>query len=255
MTSPPTSLRDLAKRDGVAHMSRADRAAWIRARIDEGHPRSTVYAALRPARITGQPRGRPRSEGLRRCHACGQATQSESAAQSAARHQHIVMELVDAVRGGDLATARTLADRLWPADDDAPPAVRAPVRAQIMQPLTLSRRQAKEADRVGGIELMVLWPVELGPEPLAEIRPGESRETTPTERAYIERYTAETLDRAGLVLAGVEVVHAQRPLTLTLEHRGEWRIHLALHLIGRRWVDTRRPTRPPPLMWYGGRSQ
>jgi hypothetical protein len=241
--SLPLTLRDIAARDRVAHMSRADRAAWIRARIDEGHPRSSVYAALKPARITGQPRGRPRDESLRRCYACGQATQAESATQSAARHQHLEMELVTAVRGGDLATARALADRLWP---EAEPE-RAPAPPQ---PLKLSRSQVKEADRVGGIELMVLWPAALGPEPLSEIAPGASREPTEAERTYVETVATAACEANDLVLAGLEVVHAQRPKHQYAVARDEWRVHLALHLVGRRWANPRRPTRPPPLRWH-----
>ena len=34
-----------------------------------------------------------------------------------------------------------------------------------MAAVILSRRQIGDADRVGGIELMILWPDALGPEP------------------------------------------------------------------------------------------
>ncbi len=110
------TLRDLAQRDGVASMSRADRSAWIRARIAEGIPHSTVYAAVNGTRGQGGPKGRPPDASLRRCHVCGAATTSEVAAQRAARHMHLEMELVGAVRGGDLACAQDIADRLWPED-------------------------------------------------------------------------------------------------------------------------------------------
>lgn len=51
-------------------------------------------------------------------------------------------------------------------------------------PITLSRRQIGDADRVGGIELMILWPDALGPEP--DIKLDHEAEATAAEKAYAE---------------------------------------------------------------------
>lgn len=48
--------------------------------------------------------------------------------------------------------------------------------------ITLSRRQIGDADRVGGIELMILWPSSLGPEPREDnVRLDHEREATREE--------------------------------------------------------------------------
>lgn len=54
--------------------------------------------------------------------------------------------------------------------------------------IQLSNRQAKEADRVGGIELMILWPAALGAPPVlsrdhqSDARPGSTSACYPTKR-------------------------------------------------------------------------
>lgn len=105
--------------------------------------------------------------------------------------------------------------------------------------MKLSNRQAKEADRVGGIELLVLYPSSLGAEPVMQI--GHDREAMPHERAYAEALVrADCADR-GLVPVRVRVAVLQRPKPHPVA-QGQVRAHLAITIIGRRWVHaTGRP--------------
>lgn len=106
--------------------------------------------------------------------------------------------------------------------------------------ITLSRRQAKEADRVGGIELMILWPPELGPEPDGW-KVDEEREATPRERAAAERLVVASCEAHSLVPVHVRVACVERPP----DRQPGARVHLAVTIIGRRWVhaSTRRSGR------------
>ncbi len=105
-------------------------------------------------------------------------------------------------------------------------------------PLTLSRRQIGDADRVGGIELCILWPSSLGPEPGEEyIRLDHEREATSEERAAAEALVKPACEAAGLVPVHVRVTRLRRPGDL--QGGGEARVHLAVTIIGRRWVHAR----------------
>jgi len=103
-----------------------------------------------------------------------------------------------------------------------------------MPTITLSRRQAKHADRVGGIELLALWPASLGPEP-SGLGIDCEREATPAERAEAERLLGASCRAHGLVPVHIRVARVVRPGTLA-EHPGADRIHLAATIIGQRWV-------------------
>ena len=135
-------------------------------------------------------------------------------------------------------------------------------------PITLSRRQIGDADRVGGIELLILWPDSLGPEPEEEttrpmlpnehhpsarcscagclsrwpqqpapIRLDHEREAAPAEKAVAEALVRPACEAAGLVPVHVRVTRLSRPADLP--EGGEARVHLAVTLIGRRWVHAR----------------
>jgi len=105
-------------------------------------------------------------------------------------------------------------------------------------PITLSRRQIGDADRVGGIELMILWPASLGPEPGEDyIRLDHEREATREERAAAEALVKPACAAAGLVPVHVRVTRLRRPADLP--GGGEARVHLAVTIIGRRWVHAR----------------
>lgn len=101
--------------------------------------------------------------------------------------------------------------------------------------ITLSRRQIGDADRVGGIELMLLWPESIGPEPGDDdIRLDREREATAREKAAAEALILPACEAAGLVPVHVRVTRLRRPGDLAAG--GEARVHLAVTIIGRRWV-------------------
>lgn len=104
--------------------------------------------------------------------------------------------------------------------------------------ITLSRRQIGDADRVGGIELMILWPDALGPEPEVDsLRLDHEREADSSERATAEALVKPACEAAGLVPVHTRVTRLRRPSDLP--GGGEARVHLAVTIIGRRWVHAR----------------
>lgn len=103
----------------------------------------------------------------------------------------------------------------------------------IDRSIPLSRRQIGDADRVGGIELMLLWPAELGPEP-ADLALDREREASPREKAAAEARVREACDAHRLVPVHVRVTRLRRPSGQA--HPGEERVHLAVTIIGARWV-------------------
>lgn len=112
-----------------------------------------------------------------------------------------------------------------------------------MTPLRLSRRQVKTMDRVGGATLMLDWPhgLSLGP----PVAPDHEREATAEERAAAEAIVRPACDAAGLVPVHVRVVNVRRPINYP---RGrEYEQHLAVTIIGRRWVHATGDHDPPDL--------
>lgn len=107
-----------------------------------------------------------------------------------------------------------------------------------MTPITLSRRQIGDADRVGGLELMILWPSSLGREPGEDyIRLDHEREATAAEKACAESLVREACDAHGLVPVHTRVTRLRRPKDLPAG--GEARVHLAVTITGRRWVHAK----------------
>lgn len=102
-------------------------------------------------------------------------------------------------------------------------------------PITLSRRQIGDADRVGGIELLILWPDDLGPEPPVKL--DHEREATTAEKARAESLVRAACGAAGLVPVHTRVTRLRRPRDLPAG--GEERAHLAVTLIGQRWVHAK----------------
>lgn len=109
--------------------------------------------------------------------------------------------------------------------------------------MMLSRRQIKEADRVGGIELMLPWPA--GLRPPTDLGDDEERPATPREHAAAIATVADDCERNGLVPVRVAAVRTQprkgRPM----------RYYLAVIIIGRRWVHARGAPLPR-TMWAPG---
>ena len=100
-------------------------------------------------------------------------------------------------------------------------------------PITLSRRQIGDADRVGGIELMILWPDVLGPEP--DMQLDHEREATAAEKAHAEALVGQACRTAGLVPVHVRVCRIHRIKSLPVAGDEE-RTHLAVTIVGQRWV-------------------
>lgn len=106
----------------------------------------------------------------------------------------------------------------------------------MTEKIKLSKRQLGDADRVGGIELMILWPASLGPEP--HLDKDDEREATPQEKSTAERLVREAIIAAGRQPDEIIPVHTR----VACVHRVNslpspgYRVHLAVTLIGRRWV-------------------
>ncbi|MBN9525813.1 MAG: hypothetical protein J0H82_06410 [Alphaproteobacteria bacterium] len=108
--------------------------------------------------------------------------------------------------------------------------------------IRLSRRQAKEADRQYGIELIVPYPQGLNPPKLGV---DEEVDATAEEAAWARSAVAGAPD---LAVSSVKVVRLVRPTGLPRE--GETETHLAIILIGQRWLNAQGSGRPK-TMWYG----
>lgn len=120
-----------------------------------------------------------------------------------------------------------------------------------MTVLALSRGQAKDADRVGGIELMLLWPPALSPEPTG-LALDHEREAKPAEKAAAEAIVRPACERYGLVPVHVRVARVRRPVSAGIPAPGEDRVHLAVTIIGRRWVHA--STRRAPKLAFSALS-
>jgi len=110
--------------------------------------------------------------------------------------------------------------------------------------IALSSRQVGDADRVGGIELMLMWPSSLGAEPGEEyVRLGFEREATREEKSAAEALVrpalAQAEERYGVVLVPVHVRVTRLRRPGNLPAGGEARTHLGITLIGQRWVHAR----------------
>lgn len=82
---------------------------------------------------------------------------------------------------------------------------------------------------------MILWPDALGPEP--DVMLDHEREATAAEKAHAEALVRDACDAAGLVPVHTRVTRLRRPKDLPAG--GEERVHLAVTIIGRRWVHAR----------------
>lgn len=98
--------------------------------------------------------------------------------------------------------------------------------------MILTRSKIKEMDRVGGAVLLLPWPAGM---PIRQPpRPDEEREATAAEKSAAEAIVAAECRAHGLVPVHVRVVSAMRPTRWPAE--GQYRHHLAVTIIGRRWV-------------------
>ena len=107
-----------------------------------------------------------------------------------------------------------------------------------MQKLSLSRRQVKTMDRVGGADLIIPWPADL---PLGvKLARDEERDATPAEHERAKALVLDACVANDLVPVRTMVAMLERPVGLPRERAVEQ--HLIVRIIGRRWVHaTGRP--------------
>lgn len=141
------------------------------------------------------------------------------------------------------------ASRMWPMQQG-------PRRGATILPLnlicrdarmtiTLSRRQIGEADRVGGIELLLPWPDELGAPPAME--DDSEADVTPRERAWVEQHVQPVCQAAGLVAVRAQITRAYGP------HRDGNRQQtcLGVIIVGQRWAGAKgQAAAKAKVMWY-----
>jgi hypothetical protein len=114
------------------------------------------------------------------------------------------------------------------------------------QPIALSGKQKKAADRVGGAELILPWPPGLPPgPPIADVR-----DATPAEHAAAEAIVGPACHAADLVPVRSTVAVLRRPTSFRLRP-GTVEPHLIVLVIGRRWVHAS-TRRVPEQCWYSG---
>ena len=96
--------------------------------------------------------------------------------------------------------------------------------------IKLSKRQAEDAARMPGIELMVLWIPVLGPEPM--MAPDTDRDASDAERRYAVAMLRDECVRLDLLVRHVRVASLKRPDPFAIA-AGEVRVHLGIHIIAR----------------------
>lgn len=109
--------------------------------------------------------------------------------------------------------------------------------------LALSKRQAKNADRAGGIELMIPWPEALAPP--ASLGRDEVRAASAEEEAWAREALGPALAEHDLTATRVLATCCE------VNDRPGWRTapYLAVSLVGRRWAEARPPGRRPAQYW------
>jgi hypothetical protein len=119
----------------------------------------------------------------------------------------------------------------------------------MWKPITLSRKQCKAMDRVGGAELILPWPPGLPPGPPVY----DTRDATPAERRAAEAIVGPACDAADLLLIRTTVARPNAPPVLVPPdaHGGERPQRLIVLIIGRRWVHVG-TDRTPAECWYTG---
>jgi len=102
--------------------------------------------------------------------------------------------------------------------------------------LALSRRQVHDADRLGGIELVLLWPAELGTAP--RLAHDERRLAAGSVQAWAHQALARAVAHHGLVILEVHIacLHVPAPR----DRRKGYRPVIAVHLAAERWAEASR---------------
>jgi len=117
----------------------------------------------------------------------------------------------------------------------------------MMVTYALSSSQAKAADRVGGIDLILPWPDDLPHGP--PMRVDEERDATDDERGAAEAMIGPSARAHGVLPVRTYVACLRRPFSLPRGSQIE--PHLVVVLIGYRWVHaTGQRGRPVHRRWY-----
>jgi hypothetical protein len=106
--------------------------------------------------------------------------------------------------------------------------------------IKLSKRQADDADRTSGIELIVLWTPVLGPEPT--MAQDTERDANDEERRYAVAMLRDECVRLDLLVRHVRIASLKRPDPFPVA-AGEVRTHIGIHIIARRYRDMSREQR------------
>jgi hypothetical protein len=100
--------------------------------------------------------------------------------------------------------------------------------------ISLSGRQIKSMDRVGGADLIMPWPANLPRGPKLAL--DEERDATAAEHAVAERMVGEACRAADLVPVRTMVAMLRRPTYADFPRAGAIEQHLIVRIIGHRWV-------------------
>jgi hypothetical protein len=101
--------------------------------------------------------------------------------------------------------------------------------------IALSKSKAKNAARLGGIELLVLWPAEFGDAP-SDIAENHERDANDSERRHARALVRDACKEHRLSVIAVRVCNRHRVGSLAVEP-GVHRIHLSIHIVGDDWAD------------------
>jgi hypothetical protein len=99
--------------------------------------------------------------------------------------------------------------------------------------ISLSKSKAKNAARLGGIELLVMWPDELGDAP-TDIGENKERDANERERRYARGLVRDTCREHRCSVLAVRVVSRISQLAVD---QGAYRAHLSIHIVGDDWAD------------------
>lgn len=109
-----------------------------------------------------------------------------------------------------------------------------------MTEIALSRNQAHEADRRGGLDLVLRWPVELGTAPALER--DERRLASGAVQTWAHQALAQAIAHHGLVVLGIYVAHLYAALRVG-EYPKSYQPVIVVHLATERWAQQSRGLR------------
>ncbi len=103
-----------------------------------------------------------------------------------------------------------------------------------MQPISLSKSKVKDARRLGGIELLVLWPEDLPQR--TDLGLDQEWSAHPNEARYARTLVRDACREHKLTVVDVRAVNRHRVGSLAVDP-GVHRMHLSIHIVGDEWAD------------------